>query len=146
MVRPDEHKLQVRRLGGVLWAEEAPQEVHKTCTYPLTDAVGGAGSPSLRPAQPVPSLINSSTNTHLWDAEQVQARLAAKAGRDITSRLGVERKFIDTKGRLSSGENAGQTGRAASRPSYVDGGAEEIRTPDLIRAKDALSQLSHCPV
>ena len=26
-----------------------------------------------------------------------------------------------------------------------DGGAEGIRTPDLVRARDALSQLSHCP-
>jgi hypothetical protein len=29
--------------------------------------------------------------------------------------------------------------------AWVDGGAEGIRTPDLFRAREALSQLSHCP-
>lgn len=29
---------------------------------------------------------------------------------------------------------------------WSDGGAEGIRTPDLIRARDALSQLSHGPI
>ena len=29
---------------------------------------------------------------------------------------------------------------------FVHGGAEGVRTPDLIRARDALSQLSHGPI
>lgn len=33
-----------------------------------------------------------------------------------------------------------------SKIEFLYGGAEGIRTPDLIRARDALSQLSHGPI
>ena len=36
-------------------------------------------------------------------------------------------------------------GRTVAWPSLLSGGAEEIRTPDPLRAKEVLSQLSYGP-